>query len=82
MPEGPYAVDIRAQGRLAWGESVHRTPLGASAVSASPGVQFYRGPYDGLILDADDARAFCHAVTCRRGGEPRYFLLMPPLRET
>jgi hypothetical protein len=51
-------------------------------VSASPEVQFYSGPYDGLILDAEDVYAFCHAVTCRRGGEPRYFLLMPPLRET
>jgi hypothetical protein len=50
-------------------------------VSASPGIQFYRGPYDGLILDAEDARAFCHAVTSRAGGEPRYFLLMPPLCE-
>jgi hypothetical protein len=50
-------------------------------VSASPEVQFYRGPYDGLVLDAEAVCAFCHAVTSRGGGEPRYFLLMPPLRE-
>jgi hypothetical protein len=50
-------------------------------VPAPPGVQFYRGPYDGLVVDAEGVRAFCHAVRSRRGGEPRYFLLMPPLRE-
>jgi hypothetical protein len=52
MPEGPDAVDIRAQGRLAWGKFVHTTHLGASAVSASPGGQFHRGPYDGRVLPA------------------------------
>jgi hypothetical protein len=50
-------------------------------VSAPSGVQFYRGPYDGLVLDVEGVRAFCHTVTSRRGNATRYFLLMPPLRE-
>jgi hypothetical protein len=44
-------------------------------------VQFYRGPYDGLVLDAERVRTFCHAVSSPGGSRTRRFLLMPPLRE-
>jgi hypothetical protein len=41
--------------------------------------QFYRGPYDGLILDAEGVRRYCHTRQARKDGNIRYFLLLPPL---
>lgn len=42
-------------------------------------IQFYRGPYDGLILDAEGLRRYCHPCEARKRGHTRHFFLMPPL---
>jgi hypothetical protein len=44
--------------------------------------EFYRGPHDGLVLDIDGIKRYCHLV--RAGGgdeEARLFALMPTLVE-
>jgi hypothetical protein len=40
--------------------------------------QFYSGPYDGLILDAESMRRSCFIFEARKGGQNRYVVLMPP----
>jgi hypothetical protein len=40
--------------------------------------EFYRGPHDGLVLDIDEIRRYCHLVRTGGDGE-RLFALMPAL---
>ena len=51
---------------------------GGGTITITQG-QFYRGPYDGLILDAERLRRCCFALEARKRGHNRYFFLMPPL---
>jgi hypothetical protein len=42
--------------------------------------EFYRGPHDGLVLDIDEIKRYCHLVKMR-GDEERLFAMMPALWE-
>jgi hypothetical protein len=41
--------------------------------------EFYRGPHDGLGLNLDEIRRFCHLVRVEGGDEERLFAMMPTL---
>lgn len=43
--------------------------------------EFYRGPHDGLVLDIDEIKQFCHLVRTRGENEDRLFAMMPTLVE-
>ena len=43
--------------------------------------KFFRGPHDGLVLDVDDIRRFCHLLRMLGEGEERLFAMMPTLIE-
>jgi hypothetical protein len=44
-------------------------------------LQFFGGPYDGLMLTLDQIAVCAWEVIVRSGGEYRGFALMPPLAE-
>lgn len=41
--------------------------------------EFFRGPYDGLLLTLEQTRAYCHLVTVSQGEQEKLFVIMPPL---
>ena len=43
--------------------------------------EFYRGPHDGLVLEVDEIRRFCHLVRMGSEDEERLFAMMPALLE-
>jgi hypothetical protein len=43
--------------------------------------EFYRGPHDGLVLDIDVIKRYCHLVRIGDDEEARLFALMPTLIE-
>jgi hypothetical protein len=43
--------------------------------------EFYRGPHDGLVLNVDEIKRFCHLVRMRSEDEERLFAMMPTLIE-
>jgi hypothetical protein len=43
--------------------------------------EFYRGPHDGLVLDIDDIKRFCHLVKTESHDEERLFAMRPALWE-
>src|SRR5262245_62550064 len=43
--------------------------------------EFYRGPHDGLVLDIDEIRRYCHLIQAGDDEEARLFALMPTLVE-
>jgi hypothetical protein len=47
----------------------------------SPTAEFYRGPHDGLVLDIDEIRRYCHLVTMQGEDQERLFAMMPTLVE-
>lgn len=40
---------------------------------------FYHGPYDGLVLDGEGLRRYCHSCEAGKRGRVRQFYLLPPL---
>jgi hypothetical protein len=47
-------------------------------VIATP-AEFHRGPHDGLVLDFDEIRHFCHLVIMKGDEGDRLFAMMPAL---
>ena len=43
--------------------------------------EFYRGPHDGLVLDIDEIKCYCHLVKIHGADEERLFAMMPTLIE-
>jgi hypothetical protein len=43
--------------------------------------EFYRGPHDGLVLNLDQIKRFCHLVRIQGADEERLFAMMPALLE-
>jgi hypothetical protein len=43
--------------------------------------EFYRGPHDGLVLDVDEIKRFCHLVRMQGEDRERLFAMMPALLE-
>jgi hypothetical protein len=43
--------------------------------------EFYRGPHDGLVLDLDAIKRYCHLVKTQSDDEERLFAMMPTLIE-
>jgi hypothetical protein len=43
--------------------------------------EFFRGPHDGLVLDFDEIKRFCHLVRMQSEDEERLFAMMPALLE-
>ena len=43
--------------------------------------EFYRGPHDGLVLDIDEIKRYCHLVTMQGEDRERLFAMMPTLVE-
>jgi hypothetical protein len=43
--------------------------------------EFYRGPHDGLVLDIDEIKRYCHLVKMQSDDEERIFAMMPTLTE-
>jgi hypothetical protein len=43
--------------------------------------EFYRGPHDGLVLNADEIKRFCTLVRLKGEEEERIFAMMPALLE-
>jgi hypothetical protein len=41
--------------------------------------EFFRGPFDGLVLDIDEIKRYCHLVRMRAEDEQRLFVMMPSL---
>lgn len=41
--------------------------------------EFFRGPHDGLVLDIDEIKRYCHLVNMRGADEERLFAMMPTL---
>ena len=46
-----------------------------------PKAEFYRGPYDGLVLNVEQVKKYCNMVDVKRGDEERVFAMMPPLMD-
>ncbi len=47
----------------------------------TPTAEFFRGPHDGLVLDIDEIKSYCHLVRTQGEGEERLFAMMPTLVE-
>lgn len=43
--------------------------------------EFYRGPHDGLVLEASEIKRFCQLVRMGREDQQRLFAMMPTLLE-
>jgi hypothetical protein len=48
-------------------------------VPTTPQAEFIRGPYDGLVIDADQVERFIGDDAVQESSDNRLFLLMPPL---
>ena len=43
--------------------------------------EFFRGPHDGLVLNIDEIKRFCHLVRMEGEDRERLFAMMPALLE-
>ena len=48
---------------------------------SSASAEFFRGPHDGLVLNLDEIKRYCHLVRMKGEDEERLFAMMPALLE-